>query len=151
VDGSTGPSLRRRRFLHGTAAALLSAAGYQRVGGANERLGIGFIGYGLIGKRHVLDFKEQPDVTSETSGEYPVCSRRTGRSKYRSVAPVRFRTCFGSLLDLDFGPTLPEDQRIDPRDRQPQRAQNHETEESKQNREKMRRGQKLLTLAGAMR
>jgi predicted dehydrogenase len=48
--------------MQGTAAALLTAAGYQRVLGANERIGIGFIGYGLIGKRHVLDFKEQPDV-----------------------------------------------------------------------------------------
>jgi predicted dehydrogenase len=41
---------------------LLSAASYQRVVGAQERVGVGFIGFGLIGKRHVLDFKEQPDV-----------------------------------------------------------------------------------------
>jgi predicted dehydrogenase len=48
--------------MRGTAAALLTAAGYQRVRGANERIGIGFIGFGLIGKRHILDFKDQPDV-----------------------------------------------------------------------------------------
>jgi predicted dehydrogenase len=48
--------------MQGTAAALLTAAGYQRVIGANERIGVGFVGYGLIGKRHALDFKEQPDV-----------------------------------------------------------------------------------------
>src|SRR5215471_3114506 len=48
--------------MPGTAAALLTAAAYQRVHGPNARIGVGFIGYGLIGKRHVLDFKEQPDV-----------------------------------------------------------------------------------------
>jgi predicted dehydrogenase len=54
--------LSRRAFVQGSAAVVLSAANYGRVHGANERVGIGFIGYGLIGKRHVLDFKEQPDV-----------------------------------------------------------------------------------------
>ena len=28
--------------------------------GANDRVGLGFIGFGLIGKRHVLDFRDQP-------------------------------------------------------------------------------------------
>jgi predicted dehydrogenase len=56
------PSLSRRAFVQGSAAMVLSAAGYGRILGANERIGIGFIGYGLIGKRHVLDFKEQPDA-----------------------------------------------------------------------------------------
>jgi predicted dehydrogenase len=65
-DKSTDqPSLSRRVFLRagaGTAAAL-SAASYQRVKGANERVGLGFIGFGLIGKRHVLDFRAQPDAS----------------------------------------------------------------------------------------
>lgn len=51
----------RRRFVQGSSAAL-TAAEYARVFGANERIGIGFIGYGLIGKRHVLDFQAQPDA-----------------------------------------------------------------------------------------
>jgi predicted dehydrogenase len=55
-------SLSRRAFVQGGAAVVLSAANYARVYGANERIGIGFIGYGLIGKRHVLDFKDQPDT-----------------------------------------------------------------------------------------
>jgi predicted dehydrogenase len=50
----------RRDFLAGAAA--LSAASFARVRGANERVGVGFIGFGLIGKRHVLDFKEQKDA-----------------------------------------------------------------------------------------
>jgi hypothetical protein len=48
--------------LRGSGATLLTAVGYDRVYGANERVGVGFIAFGLIGKRHVLDFKEQPDV-----------------------------------------------------------------------------------------
>jgi predicted dehydrogenase len=51
----------RRSFLACTASAL-AASSYARVAGANERIGIGFIGFGLIGKRHVLDFKAQADV-----------------------------------------------------------------------------------------
>jgi predicted dehydrogenase len=53
-------SRSRRTFLKGGMAAALTAASYRRVRGANERVGLGFIGFGLIGKRHVLDFKEQP-------------------------------------------------------------------------------------------
>jgi len=50
--------LTRRSFVQ-AGAGLLTAASWQRVLGANERIGVGFIGYGLIGKRHVLDFQEQ--------------------------------------------------------------------------------------------
>jgi predicted dehydrogenase len=49
----------RRGFI-GTAA--ITAASYQRILGANERIGVGFIGYGLIGKQHVADFKKFADV-----------------------------------------------------------------------------------------
>ncbi len=49
----------RRTFL-GTAA--LTAASYQRVLGANDRIGVGFIGFGLIGKQHVADFKKFNDI-----------------------------------------------------------------------------------------
>src|SRR6185369_2827763 len=49
----------RRAFLGATA---LTAASYNRVLGANDRIGVGFIGFGLIGKQHVADFKKFPDV-----------------------------------------------------------------------------------------
>src|SRR5215468_5068218 len=52
----------RRTFLRGGLATALTAASWRRVLGANERIGVGFIGYGLIGKRHLLDFQEQPDA-----------------------------------------------------------------------------------------
>ena len=49
----------RRGFL---GAAAMTAASYQRVLGANDRIGVGFIGFGLIGKQHVSDFKKFNDV-----------------------------------------------------------------------------------------
>ena len=51
-------AVSRRSFVKAAgAASLLTAASWGRVAGANERVGVGFIGFGLIGKRHVLDFQ----------------------------------------------------------------------------------------------
>jgi predicted dehydrogenase len=50
-------SLPRRSFI-----GAVTAASYQRILGANDRVQIGFIGYGLIGAQHVHDFRNQPDV-----------------------------------------------------------------------------------------
>ncbi len=47
----------RRAVLAG-----LPAAAYQRILGANDRVQVGFIGFGLIGRQHVADFKNQTDV-----------------------------------------------------------------------------------------
>jgi predicted dehydrogenase len=47
----------RRTFL-----AAATAASYARILGANERVQVGFIGYGLIGAQHVHDFKAEPDA-----------------------------------------------------------------------------------------
>lgn len=44
------------------ALATLTAASYSRAMGANDRVQVGFIGYGLIGAQHVFDFKNQKDV-----------------------------------------------------------------------------------------
>lgn len=56
----------RRTLLNRSAAlaggAVLTAAEHRRVRGANERIGVAFIGHGLIGKRHVVSFKQMPDV-----------------------------------------------------------------------------------------
>lgn len=43
-------------------AAAMSAAAYTRILGANDRVQVGFIGYGLIGAQHVYDFKNQRDA-----------------------------------------------------------------------------------------
>jgi predicted dehydrogenase len=55
-------TLPRRSFVAGTTAAIATAAAAQSAVAANEKINVGFIGYGLIGKRHVLDFRDQPDV-----------------------------------------------------------------------------------------
>jgi predicted dehydrogenase len=45
------------------AMTALTAASYNRVLGANDRVGIGFIGFGLIGKQHITNFKKSfPEV-----------------------------------------------------------------------------------------
>src|ERR1051326_4470596 len=54
VEAGISPTTRRV-FM---GAAALTAASYKRVLGANERIGIGFIGFGLIGKQHVADLKK---------------------------------------------------------------------------------------------
>ncbi len=47
-----------RRVFLGSAAA----ASYSRILGANDRVSLGFMGCGLIGLRHIADFKTFPDV-----------------------------------------------------------------------------------------
>jgi len=47
----------RRVFL-----GAVTAASYKRLLGANDRIQLGFIGYGLIGRQHVHDFKNQKDA-----------------------------------------------------------------------------------------
>src|SRR5512141_2138413 len=49
----------RRSFV---GAAALTAASYSRVLGANDRIGLGVIGFGLIGKQHISDFRKFNDV-----------------------------------------------------------------------------------------
>ena len=55
--------LNRRKFLKASAAtATLAAASWNRVLGANDRIGIGLIGFGLIGRAHARNFLAQPDA-----------------------------------------------------------------------------------------
>ncbi|MFN0085574.1 MAG: Gfo/Idh/MocA family protein [Blastocatellia bacterium] len=52
----------RRKFLKTAGAGALGAASYRKVSGANDRVRVGLIGIGLIGKRHLLDFLAMPDA-----------------------------------------------------------------------------------------
>jgi predicted dehydrogenase len=54
--GKSDPTTRR------TFVTAVSAASYARIAGANDRVQVGFIGYGLIGGEHVADFKKLPDA-----------------------------------------------------------------------------------------
>ena len=69
VDSADRTGTSRRSLLGVGIAATLSAASYGRVMGANDRVSLGFIGFGLIGKRHVLDFRDQPDVNMAAVAE----------------------------------------------------------------------------------
>jgi len=60
--GIRRPLITRRGFVKAGTAGVLTAGAWKRVLGANERVGVGIIGYGLIGKRHVIDFQDQADV-----------------------------------------------------------------------------------------
>jgi predicted dehydrogenase len=51
----------RREFL-GSMVTALSAASYNRVLGANDRVGIGIIGFGLISKTHIQCWRTYKDV-----------------------------------------------------------------------------------------
>lgn len=52
----------RREFLGVAGGAVLTAASYRRILGANDRVGVGVIGFGLIGKQHIADLKKFKDV-----------------------------------------------------------------------------------------
>jgi predicted dehydrogenase len=88
----------RRTVLKTVAgASLMSAASIGRVLGANDRVRVGLIGHGLIGTRHLLDFKAQPDVeivaVSELSDE-----RLAAAAAAAGNGPARYKD-FRKLLD----------------------------------------------------
>ncbi len=97
---STGTSDRgpsRRRFLQAGGTAALTAASWQRVLGANERVGLGFVGYGLIGKRHLLDFQQLRDA--HIAGVAEVHRGRLREALAQAGAGVRGHRDFRRLLD----------------------------------------------------
>lgn len=69
----------RRVFLGAAGAAVMTAASYVRVLGANDRIGIGVIGFGLIGKQHITDLKKFKDV--EFLGMCDAYKPRMGRGR----------------------------------------------------------------------
>ncbi len=88
----------RRTVLKAVAgASLMSAASLGRVLGANDRVRVGLIGHGLIGTRHLLDFKAQPDVeivgVSELSD-----ARLEAAAAAAGNGPARYKD-FRKLLD----------------------------------------------------
>jgi len=90
--------VNRRSFVRAAgAASLLTAAGWARVAGANERVGVGFIGFGLIGKRHVLDF--QADKGADLVAVAEVHRGRLKEATALIGGPVKGHADFRRLLD----------------------------------------------------
>jgi predicted dehydrogenase len=59
-----GDGIRRRTFIKKVGAATaLTAASWARVPGANERIGVGMIGIGLMGRVHTRNLAAQSDVS----------------------------------------------------------------------------------------
>ena len=54
--------LTRRSFLAQSTATLFTAASWKAVAGANERVRLGLIGFGLIGRIHARSFKQLPNA-----------------------------------------------------------------------------------------
>jgi predicted dehydrogenase len=97
-DSADIPSvLNRRNLLGGGAAVAISAATYRRVVGANDRVGLGFIGFGLIGKRHLLDFRDQPN--SRIVGIAEVHAGRRDEAVALAGGSARGYTDFRAVLD----------------------------------------------------
>ncbi len=65
--------------------------------GANDRIGVGFIGYGLIGKRHVVSFQQHPDVRLVAVAETHA-GRRAEAAEFIG-GPVRQYADFRRLLE----------------------------------------------------
>jgi D-arabinose 1-dehydrogenase-like Zn-dependent alcohol dehydrogenase len=60
-NGFKQQQITRRDFMKTTAIGI-TALSASRVWGANERINVGLIGFGLIGRFHLAALKEQPDV-----------------------------------------------------------------------------------------
>lgn len=88
----------RRSFLRqASCATALTALSYSRVLGANERVGIGVIGYGLIAKTHVATFRKLPeaDITAIAECHTQRAKEAVAAAGGRATAYADFR----KLLD----------------------------------------------------
>ena len=83
----------RRDFLISTTAALSAS----RIVGANDRVQVGFIGYGLIGAQHIYDFKNLGDV--DLSAVCDVYAPRLGEGQAACGPRAKNYADFRRLLD----------------------------------------------------
>ena len=93
--------LSRRRFVKTTVAGL-TALSASRVLGANERVNVGLIGFGLIGRFHLAALKEQSDAQITA-----VCDVHRGRVEAAAAMAGSHPARYG-----DFRKRL-EDKRVD--------------------------------------
>jgi predicted dehydrogenase len=81
-------NISRRDFVKTTAAGL-TALSASRVLGANERINVGLIGFGLIGRFHLAALKEQPDVQVTAVCDVH-CGRRGAAAEMAGTNPERY-------------------------------------------------------------
>jgi predicted dehydrogenase len=75
-----GSQVSSLQITRRSALGALTAASYSRLLGANDRVQVGFIGYGLIGVQHVKDFKNLPDVECAALSEVYQPRMEAGRA-----------------------------------------------------------------------
>ena len=95
TEGS--PALTRRGFLQAGTAAVLTAASWNRVLGANDRVGVGIIGFGLAGRIHTRSFHAQADA--QVVGVADTYRPRLEAAAALLGGPVAQYTDFRRLLD----------------------------------------------------
>ncbi|MBI4893608.1 MAG: Gfo/Idh/MocA family oxidoreductase [Acidobacteria bacterium] len=78
-------------------AFLATAASYSRILGANDKVSLGFIGCGLIGLRHIADFKTFPDV--RMAAVCDIYQARIDYAKQQSGADPATYSDFRKLLE----------------------------------------------------
>jgi len=61
VNQNESGGITRRSFIQAGVAGL-TALSWRRAQGANERVGVGIIGFGLVGRIHTRSFLAQPDA-----------------------------------------------------------------------------------------
>lgn len=94
----THPTADRRTFLQTAPAAVaLTASSYSRVCGANERVGVGVIGYGLIAQTHIRTFRKLEDVAIVAVAE---CHKKRLAEGVKAAGdPATAYSDFRKLLD----------------------------------------------------
>jgi len=80
---NTPTPITRRGFIRtaalSTAATAMTAKSYSQITGANDRVRVGLIGFGLIGRFHMAAIQEHPDARITA-----VCDVHRGR-KWRAA------------------------------------------------------------------
>jgi predicted dehydrogenase len=96
-NNRTSRAITRRTFVQAGAATALTAATWRRAYGANERIGVGLIGYGLVGQVHARHVMAQPDARIVAVSD--VYQPRLAAAAAAVGGPVAQHRDFRRLLD----------------------------------------------------